>query len=159
MDKYKFYSILGSRSWVVAPPCELLNPSYWQVGMVSERFVLQFNHSMWACTRYILWEVRLCLCVEVVMANNNVLKKTQNYGWSVPPIFCISQPVPLLRPLRRILIFFLGFQIPPIFCISQPVPLRPSRRISHHGQAIFWANHASGGPLGGLHDVYVGMVC
>ena len=30
---------------------------------------------------------------------------------------------------------------------------------AHHGQAIFWANHASGGPLGGLHDVYVGMVC
>ena len=29
---------------------------------------------------------------------------------------------------------------------------------AHHGQAIFWANRASRGPLGGLREVYVGMV-
>ncbi len=29
---------------------------------------------------------------------------------------------------------------------------------AHHGQAIFWANCASRGPLGGLREVYVGMI-
>jgi hypothetical protein len=43
-------------------------------------------------------------------------------GFQIPPIFCITQPVPL-HPSRRILVFFLGFQIPPIFCISQLAPL------------------------------------
>jgi hypothetical protein len=29
---------------------------------------------------------------------------------------------------------------------------------AHHGRAIFWANHASRGPLDGVREVYVGIV-
>ncbi len=29
---------------------------------------------------------------------------------------------------------------------------------AHHGRAIFWANHASRGPLDGVQEVYVGIV-
>jgi hypothetical protein len=28
----------------------------------------------------------------------------------------------------------------------------------HHGRAIFWASHASRGPLDGVREVYVGIV-
>ena len=95
----KFSPILGSCSWVVASPCELINPSYWQVGMVLDWFVLQFNHPLWACTRYNLWEVRLCLCVGVVMDNNNCsqkdpkfLRPRKNKCWVVwPSHYCDAQ--------------------------------------------------------------------
>jgi hypothetical protein len=30
--------------------------------------------------------------------------------------------------------------------------------VAHHGQAIFWANGASRGPIGGLLEGYVGIV-